>query len=222
MAIQDIDLKYKGGALNTSRNVSLGGTLSVTGAVSLASTLTVSGPVIGSSIPGSTAPADLGFVSWSYDPVLTSSTTTTVVNTIYLTAVYVRYAATVTKLWTVVNAAGTTSTAGQNNLGLYDSTGTLLASVNVDSLVTSNGPKSGTITATAVSPGLYWVAQQYAASVQPGIGRGNAAILSTLTINQTAATYRFATNGSGTSLPASIAPSNNSTTGSAALWAGIS
>ncbi|MET7847648.1 hypothetical protein ABZT48_05265 [Streptomyces avermitilis] len=63
---------------------------------------------------------------------------------------------------------------------------------------------------------------QFHATTQPGIGRSNAAILSTPTLNQSASTYRSTTNGSGTTLPSTITPASNSTAGSAALWVGIS
>lgn len=188
----------------------------------VAGNLTVTGNVYSATVDADTQPNDVGFVAWSYDPSLTSNTTNSVLNQIYLTAVYVKQSTNVTKLHVIVNAAGSGATAGANNLGLYDSSGTLLASVNVDAAVTSTGPHFGTISSTPVTPGMYWVAQQWAATAQPGIGRTNALILSALTINQTAATYRFATNGTGTTLPATITPGSNSTTNSAALWAGIS
>ncbi|MBK3573166.1 right-handed parallel beta-helix repeat-containing protein [Streptomyces sp. MBT65] len=203
---------------DTSLNQTIPGTLTVSGNVNGQAGVAANGIDISSVQAG-----DYGLLCWSYDPTSTTSTTTTVANTNYLSALYVRRSVTVSKLWFIVNVLGATATAGANNVGLYNSAGTLLSSVNVDSLVTTTGPKSATLgTPVSITPGLYWVAMQFQAATQPGIGRSNAAILSTLTLNQSAATYRFATNGTGTTLPSTITPASNSTTGSAALWAGIS
>ena len=92
----------------------------------------------------------------------------------------------------------------------------------MDSAIASSGFHKGTIASTAVTPGLYWVAMQFTAAGQPGIGRANPSLLSTLNANLPASQYRFATNGSGTTLPSTITPSGNSTTGAAGLWVGVS
>ncbi|MET7783802.1 hypothetical protein ABZU94_39165 [Streptomyces mirabilis] len=195
---------------DASLNQTIPGTLTVSGNSSGQAGVAANGIDISSVQAG-----DHGLLTWSYDPTSTTSTTTTVANTIYLSALYVRRSVTVSKLWFIVNVLGVTATAGANNVGLYSSAATLLGSGNVDPLVTTTGPKSATL-ATPVSISLYWVATQFQATTQPGVGGSNAAILSTLTLNQRAFTYRFATNGSGTTLPSSITPSSNSTTGSAA------
>ncbi|MCX4608725.1 right-handed parallel beta-helix repeat-containing protein [Streptomyces mirabilis] len=203
---------------DASLNQTIPGTLTVSGNINGQAGVAANGIDISSVQAG-----DHGLLTWSYDPTSTTSTTTTLANTIYLSALYVRRSVTVSKLWFIVNVLGVTATAGANNVGLYNSAGTLLGLVNVDSLVTTTGPKSATLaTPVLITPGLYWVAMQFQATTQPGIGRSNAAILSTLTLNQSSSTYRFATNGSGTTLPPTITPASNSTTGSAALWVGIS
>lgn len=203
--LQDIDLKYVNGVLTSGFPLSAAG-------------LVINGVDVNGIQAG-----DHGLLAWAYDPLLTTSTTTTVANTNYLTAVYLRRPRTVSKVWWINNAVGATPTAGANNVGLYNASGMLLGAVNVDAKVTGSGPQSATLSSSVTAPaGLYWVAMQFQAATQPGVGRANASVLGSLTVNQTAATLRFATNGSGTTLPASITPASNSTTGSAALWAAIS
>lgn len=226
MTLQDVDLSYRNGNLYTGHGLEVGGTFQVDGATTLGATslgATTATSIQSASIAGSCQASDMGLIAWTFDPAMTSGTSTSGAGTIYLNAVYIRYATTVNKLWFIINAAGVTPTAGANNLGLYSSAGTLLGSVNVDSTVASTGPHSGTLSSgVAVTAGMYWVAMQFTAGTQPGIARAGAATLSSITLNQTAATYRYATNGTGTTLPASITPASNSTTGSFAGWAGIS
>lgn len=221
MTLQDVDLSYKNGSLYTGHGMEVGGGFQVDGSTTLQAVTASS--IQSASIAGSCQAADMGLIAWTFDPAVTSGTSTSAAGTIYLNAVYVRYAATVNKLWFIINTAGATPTAGANNLGLYNSAGSLLGSVNVDSVVASTGPHSGTLSSgVAVSPAMYWVAMQFTAATQPGIARAGAATLSAITLNQTAATYRYATNGTGTTLPATITPTSNSTSGSFAGWAGVS
>lgn len=203
--LQDIDLQYSGGILTSGHAINAAGLL--------ANGVDVNDVQAG----------DHGLIAWNYDPIITGSTTTTAANTIYLAAIYLRRARTVSKLWCIINSAGATPTAGANNLGLYNASGSLLGSINIDSKISATGPQSGTLGSTiTAAAGLNWVAMQFQASTQPGLGRTNVAVLGSAITNQSPAGYRFATNGSGTTLPASITPTNNSTTGAAALWAGIS
>lgn len=165
---------------------------------------------------------DHGLLGSTADPALVSSGKLAVNGTVYLARLYVRKAATATKLYWGVNTAGVTATAGQNFVGLYDSTGTRLASVGVDARVTTTGVFTETISA-AVTPGYYYVAFVFNASTAPQPYRtpGDlSASLANLNIGS-ASRYRFATNGTGqTSLPSSLTLGSNSAS-QAAYWAAL-
>lgn len=174
--------------------------------------------------PVSVLPSDHGLLAWSGDPsVSTSSATTTVAGTQYLSAVYVRKTVSVSKVWWINNAAGGTPTSGQNFAGLYNSAGTLLSSGSADGVVASNGPVSVTLGASqTLTPGFYWVVVMFNAGTQPQIGRTSASVFSNNIANQSAATSRFAINGTGrtTSLLSSITPASNAS--GAAFWSAVS
>lgn len=170
--------------------------------------------------PSSTLPEDLLYAGWSYDPIGTSASTTTVAGTVYLSRVYLREPVTATKLWTIINVAGATPTAGQNWIGVYNSAGTLLASASLDAVVASTGPVSAVIS-QALSAGAYWVAVLFNAGAQPQIGRTSAQVATSNTPQVTASNLRFAINGTGrTTLASPITPASN--TSGSAFWVGIS
>lgn len=208
--LQDIDLRYdRTGALTTSKSLKVGGALTVGGT-----------PV---TAPAVAQPSDHGLISWSTDPAHASTTTNTVSGTLYLAAVFIRASATTTKIWWIHTTAGVTPTAGQNFAGLYSSTGTLLASVGIDTQAGANGVQSATITSTALNPGFYWVGLLFNAATAPIAARAGGQSVAANNMNLTPATYRYATNGTGlTAMPASITPSSNSLTGASALAVAIS
>ncbi|MCH5677926.1 hypothetical protein [Streptomyces gilvus] len=174
---------------------------------------------------GEDTPANHGLVAWAYDPTHNVNSTVLSSGVIYLTAVYVAASANVTKLYAHFNAAASSITAGQNFMGLYGSDGTRLATVNVDSLITSTGLITATVSSTAVTAGgMYWVAQVYNATTPPSVARGagTTGVGTVTNIGLTAATLRYATNGtSQTSLPASITPSSNAATAFGGPWVAI-
>lgn len=167
------------------------------------------------------SPSNHGVLAWTGDPsTSTSGTTTTVAGTVYLAAIYINQSVAVTKLWYCVNAAGSGATANENQIGIYNQSGTLLASAVIDSTITSNGPQSGTISSTLLAAGWYWIGVVFNASGQPGIGRTSAALTSANSFNQSASSARWAVNGLlQTALPSSITPASNSQTGVSAFWA---
>jgi hypothetical protein len=172
-------------------------------------------------VPTGTTPADLGFAQWTYDPGLTSANTTTVAGTVYLARLYLKEPTSITKLWTIINTAGSGATAGQNWLGLYDSTGALVISGGADAIVASNGPVSVTVASTPLTVGAYWLAVVFNATGQPQLGRTSAAVASSNTPNTSASTLRYAINGTGrTTLATPITPASN--TSGSAFWAGVS
>jgi hypothetical protein len=170
---------------------------------------------------GAAQPRDHGLLAWTADPATVSAGSIAISGTIYLAAVYVPRAGAVTKIWWNITNAAVTPTAGQNEVGLYDSAGTRLASANVDSATTGTGNISTTISSTTLSPGFYWIAFVFHAATLPTLARSTV-VAGIATVNQTAAASRFGTIGTGTTLPSTITPSSISSTGQINYWAGLS
>lgn len=166
-------------------------------------------------------PRDFGLVAWAFDPGATlSSKIVGTAGTIYLAALYIPTATTLTKLMWGIGTAGATPTAGQNFVGLYSSAGTRLASVGVDARVTTTGTFTETIS-VAVTPGMYWVAWVFNASTLPSLYRGQDTNATAAVLGQSGASARFATNAtSQTSLPSTITPASN-TVAQYTYWAAV-
>lgn len=167
-------------------------------------------------------PSDAGYISWNFDPALTSSNSAPTAGDVSLIRVDLRTAASVTGVAVQVYNAGTSLTSGQNFLGLYDSTG---AKVGASADQTTAFGTGQTVQAAltggpfALAPGFYWVALLANASGMPTFTRGQVASQNNLGL--TAANYRWAKNGTGaTALPSSITPSSN-TSQTLAFWAGL-
>lgn len=171
---------------------------------------------------GIATPREHGYAGWVYDSAHITSGKAGTAGTLYLAAVYISRSVTVSKIYWGINSAGSGATAGQNFVGLYKSDGTLLASAGVDSAVTATGMQTTTISATALTPGLYWVAFLFNATGMPQIYRAqdlNATLLNGGILS--ASSYRFATNGTGlTALPSPITPSSN-TAAQFSYWAAL-
>jgi hypothetical protein len=191
---------------------------STQGNFSVGGSVTVQGNAL-----GDVHPANHSLVAYAYDPITTITGTVLSSGTVYLTAVYPAVNATINNIWWHVATAGVTPTAGQNFVGLYDSTGTLLANTNVDSVITATGVKKTTISPVSVTAGqMYWIGWVFNAGTIPGMPRTNNinGAADICNVGLTPATARFATNGSGlTALPANITPANN--VNGLAYWAGI-
>lgn len=160
---------------------------------------------------GSARPVDHGLVAWSFDPVLAVVSSALTGGTVYLTKLQIHASVVITKIYWNVATAGVTPTAGQNEVGLYDSAGTRLAVTNVDSVIGSTGLKTTTITSqTLAANGFCWVAMVFNAVTIPAISRGSAAVNSAvLNVGLSAATARYATGSTAqTSLVASVTPSS--------------
>lgn len=172
---------------------------------------------------GQAQPRDHSLVAWAFDPAVISNASAGVAGTLYLIGVFVNRSVNVTKIYWGSNAAGSGAVANQNFVGLYNAAGTLLASVGIDADVTAAaGPHTDTITSTALTPGLYWVAILINATVMPTLYRqGN---LNANLVNvgiAAAASLRYATAGTAlTALPASITPGNNAFA-QLTIWAAI-
>lgn len=174
-------------------------------------------------------PQDNGLlVSSGGDPGLITSTAILTAGTLYLVKLPIRYALTITSLMFLVSviAAGTSTTSFA---GLYSPAGTLLTgSSDIGTPLKSGGPQSLALTTpqalTPASTAFVWAALLVNfGSTQPTLFKGGAITNNVPNAGLTAATYRWATNGTGLSaLPGSITPSSNSSASALTLWcAGI-
>ncbi|MGW3400299.1 collagen-like triple helix repeat-containing protein [Streptomyces zhihengii] len=174
---------------------------------------------------GEDKPAAHGIAAWCYDPALAVNSTALVNGSLYLVRVDVAAAVTVTKLYWWVGNSGTSPVTNQNHVGLYNSSGVLLASANADSAVSSAALKTTTVTGQPLLAGaFYWVGLLFNASVPPTLTRasGWTGVNVAANLGLTAATFRFAINGtSRTSLPATITPASNVGTDFAGPWVAI-
>jgi hypothetical protein len=167
------------------------------------------------------APEDNGLLVALGDPWVTTATDTMIAGTIYLMKLTIRRNMTISNIWILVNSAGSGTSTG-SFAGLYSSAGTLLSgSADIAAKLTATGPQEIALTTPqALTAGTFvWVALvSNLSSTQPGL-HGADASANQPNVNLTAATYRFATNGTGTSLPGSITPASNSQTAALTMWA---
>lgn len=172
---------------------------------------------------GSATPSDHGLISWAFDPSGVTGATQHNNGTILLVKVGIARAATANALCFHVAGGAVLPIAGQNEVGLYDSTGSLLAVANVDAVIVSTGGKIVAIPGTVLAAGRYWVAMVFnCTSATPFVGNGAhiTAAQSLINMGLVAAECRYALHGTGTTLPASIDPELN-TPHDAAVWAAI-
>jgi hypothetical protein len=172
--------------------------------------------------PGEMQPVDHGFQEWAFDPVISASGALAANGSVYLSRLPVRKAMTITSLWWSVVTSGASPVAGQNWVGLYDSTGTRLVQAGVDASISSTGPKQTTVTATALSPGYVWVAFLFNGATAPTLARGST-FETTPNAGLATAALRFALNGTGrTTLATSITPASNTTNNAFTYWSALS
>jgi hypothetical protein len=172
---------------------------------------------------GQYGPRDHGLMAWAYDPMAAINSTVLTNGTVYLVRVPIASGGSATKVYWHVATIAVTPTASQNYVGVYDSTGARLATTNVDADITSTGLKTTTIASTGLTTGAaYWLAFVFNSATPPALARtsGLAGAGGLINVGLTAATYRFATDGTGqTSLPASFTPSSNAQ--GLPLWAAV-
>lgn len=171
--------------------------------------------------PNVMGPPDHGMTAWTYDPSFASSTTLLTAGTLYRIALDLRDPTVVTGIHSLFSTAGSGLTAGQNFVGLYNSSGTLIAEANADTFFTStNTGARVTFSPVFCKPGKYYVAYLANGTTPPTLLRTNGAFTGTNNVNLSASTYRYATNGTAlTALPATITLSGGAVGPS--LWAAI-
>jgi hypothetical protein len=174
---------------------------------------------------GAFQPVNHGMAAWSFDPVLALNSSLLANGSLYLTKVHISKTVSVSKVYWWITTAGATPTAGQCQVGIYDSAGNRIAVTTVDSDITSTGLKTTTIAATTLQAGQwYWVALLFNAGTAPTVARatGSAGLASAVNAGLTAPTYRYAVNGTArTALPTTIDPTTNTATGFAGPWAAV-
>lgn len=171
---------------------------------------------------GQATPAAHGLTSWAFDPAICTGSQLLTNGTVYVVKMHVSNATTITKLYWQINAVATTPTAGQNEIGIYDSLGAKLASTNVDSVVLSTGLIVTTISSLALVPNTYyWVGMVFNAATAPTLGKGTSTGGGLVNAGLSGATLRFATAATAqTVLPSSFTPSAL-TAANIPLWAAI-
>lgn len=175
----------------------------------------------------SPTPAMQNLIAWAFDPIVCNTNSVIANGTLVLVRVNLAAAATISKATIVLVSAAVTPTANQNFLGLYNSSGTLVASTAagaIDSSITSTGVLAASFSSSyAAAAGFYWVGILLNCSTAPGIMRGGYGSTTAFAqMGATPATYRFAQNGTGlTSLPSSITPSSNGNSAQA-WWTAVS
>ena len=98
-----------------------------------------------------------------------TSPTTPTGGTVHIAKLLLRRTAVISNvLWGVATAGGT-ATAGQNEIGLYNSTGSRIAATNVDSVIAATGLKTTAVGPVKVEAGFVWAA--FVFNVSSGAGR---------------------------------------------------
>jgi hypothetical protein len=171
-------------------------------------------------------PSDAGMLAWNGDPAQISGAGGPTNNTVTLIRVNVRQAILVTNVVVAVNSAGVGLTSGQNFAGLYNSAGTLIGtSADQTTPWGTTGLKVAALAGGpfAVPAGFLWVAvlSNTGTSTPQFTRYSSPASTAVNNAGFAAAAARWATNGTGTALPASITPGSNALIGPS-YWAGLS
>lgn len=156
---------------------------------------------------GVALPMDEGFKAWSLRLEDTSTGVTLPNGTLYAVKLYIRNPLRVDQIAFNVLTAATGAVAGQNHVGLYTHTGTLIAqSGDISALYTTTGFHNASIPRTVLRPGEYWVVFLSNAATPPTL-LASAVPAAIINAGLTGAALRAGTTGTGlTSLPASFNP----------------
>ena len=153
-------------------------------------------------------PEDYGLITWAYPVMQCSGSAVPTSGTVRMVRMpRLAVSTTLTSLTCHIATAPTTPTAGQNFMGLYDSTGARVAvSADCTAAFTTTGDKIIPLTGTyAAAPGSYWVAILANAATPPAFSLCASHSDTAANFNTAAASAQF-TNGPAaqTTLPANI------------------
>jgi molybdopterin-binding protein len=168
-------------------------------------------------------PDDRGMLGWAFPPFAAVQQNAIATGVLHLSRIDVHTATTISNIVTSIAVAGVTLTAGQNYLGLYNSSGVLVAqTVDQTAAWGSAGNKTTAITPYVAAAGFYWVAHLSNGTTAPQFLRtfNNPSGLNN--VGSVTATSFSATSGAAlTALPASFTP-GAITPNVVTYWAGIS
>lgn len=221
--IQSINIG--GNTTGTTANIS-SGAMNLAGGFNItvsqnANNLTLMGP------PETWLPSDNNLIAAAFDPASCDDNGSSPISgTVYMIAVNVRYATTISYLHAVIGVAGSGLTNNQCYLGLYSSSGTLLAQTanQSTSWTTAGNVKAALTSSYNAAAGTYYVAILANGTTRPYFACGSAlgANFTPGNANLTAATARFGRGpASRTSLPSSITMSSL-VMDSNSYWAAVS
>jgi hypothetical protein len=170
-------------------------------------------------------PTDNGYLTANGDPGLIDSTAVLVAGTLYLVKLKARGAGIpLAAVHFSVNAAGVGASSGSFG-GAYSSAGQLLSgSADIGAALLASGdlPIPLSVAGQAIPPGGFvWAALLVnLATTQPTMNRFTGSLTSGANVGLTAATFAYATNGTGlVALPGSINPAANVSGTGLTLWA---
>jgi hypothetical protein len=168
---------------------------------------------------------DQGLKAWTYDPVLAVNGTAPTAGQLNLVAVLTRVPISVSNVWLgIVTATGVSLTSGQCFVGIYDHTGTLVASTaDLSGVLNTSGMKECALTSSVnLAPGRYWVGILLNGGTMPSMARSAGTISGLGNVGLTSTQYRFGTYGTAqTSLPSTITTATIGTTSTNTFWAGV-
>lgn len=172
-------------------------------------------------------PGNHGLFAWNGHPNMFPNQTAFTAGTLHMIKLTLPVAVTATTCYLGINAGGTTLTAAQNLVGLYNSAGTLIAQTADQSVAwLSVGLKTmAFVTPVAISAGDYYLGFLSNGTTPPACFRGIGAATAgppVMNIGQTASNASWANSGTGqTVLPASVTMSARTLAGSG-WWTALS
>jgi hypothetical protein len=178
---------------------------------------------------GDFLPSDHGMLEWNFDPAAgIVGGTVQQAGKPALARINVRTPMVVSNIWLHVVTGATGQTANQNFVGIYNPAGTLLGSSaagSLDAKLTTGAVVTQPLSApVSLGPGFYWVAALFQSSGTSVLLAQGANSVANANTGLTAATYRWAVNGTAlTALAGTITPASNAlTSGAIPYWAGVS
>lgn len=152
-------------------------------------------------------PSDHGLLAWSYDPSLVvSSTALGTAGTIYTVKLKIPRPMTVSNIITVVLSAGSSLTAGQCFVSLYQNGALKGTSADQQSAWGSPGVKTAAITPVDLIPGIAIVGMWFNGTTGPAIGRGasTSTNIGNVGLSSTNSRYGTADTGRTTTAPSTL------------------
>lgn len=209
-----------GGSETVAGTLDVTGTLTALGYLAVGANAGITGVLdVSGSNSGIWGPRDNGLIASAFDPGDSSGTLTLTGGTIYLTKLQIARAATPTKLYWYVATQAVTATASQCWVSVLNSSGTILAApVDVATASETIGLKTTTVAPGALAAGAFvWAAIVLAGSTVGTVAVQNGSAKPTMTnVGLTAATLRYATNGTSQTTITNRTPGSN--TAGPAVW----